>query len=505
MNQTDALQFSRLVATAESLGEAAPDRHRFVDKTVLLTGENEVLSTPNGRQCFLDCTHLLIRMVRCLTICVPEFSTLEMEVRAMVKAISFGHAPLIKKLSDIKLENFDAILSVGFSGRSNLPLTVVNSNGWAVRVSSKGRSISSECSLPNPVGALGAACLGVAEVFKRLIQLKPERGQLHDMLTFSFISYLAEDNPGPALPEEIPLDLLLVGAGAIGNGTIHLMRSLPVTGRIKIVDNQTFRDENWGTCILVEPQNFGASKALSGEKWLQRKVNAKGFHETIESFQSRCGKEFDYPKLIINGLDNIPARRAVQDFWPDQIIDGAIGPTSCEVTLHPWGPDLSCLKCDFKEPQMPAELRQMQATGLRGERLADPTSLINEKDIEIAPPEKRAWLQQRKGQQVCSVVSEGILAEIAGESQNPGFQPSVPFVACLSSCMIVSELVRYLQKSPQVLETGFQFDVMVGPEHGQHKSHSRNADCICVTRHTNIDLVRNRRFRDVAVLARPAV
>ena len=44
----------------------------------------------------------------------------------------------------------------------------------------------------------------------------------------------------------------------------------------------------------------------------------------------------------------LPARRAVQGLWSDQIIDGAIGPTLCEVTLHPWEGNLSCHKAPIK-------------------------------------------------------------------------------------------------------------------------------------------------------------
>jgi hypothetical protein len=435
-----------------------------------------------------------MRMVRRLTVSLPSASALSDEVASIIKTCSYGCAPTVQNLSDVEFGKFDAILSVGITGRADLPWTVINSNGWAIRLSSRGRSLPSDCSRQNPVGALGVACLGVAEVFKRLIRLKPERGQLHDLLVFSFYSYWTEDGPGPDLPNSLPVDLLLVGAGAIGNGTIHLLSSLPAQGRVIIVDKQTYGVENWGTCILVGPQDLGVPKAIAAEKWLQGKIGAKGIHEAIESFKGRCGKEYDYPKLIINGLDDRSARRAVQDFWPDQIIDGAIGATSCEVTLHPWGPDLSCLKCDFGDPPTSAEWIQKEATGLGPERLADVFSVIGDDDIRAAPPEKQERLRQRKGQQICSVISEAVLEFLAGRSQGDGFQPYVPFVACLSSCMIVSELVRYVQKMPQVLETGFQFDVMVGPQNGQHMSHARKRDCICVTRSSNIEQLRVRRF-----------
>jgi len=497
MNQSlDEPEFSRLEATLASLGDAASDQHRFnKDKSVLLTGEVEILLTQNGRNCFLDSLRLLMRMVTDLTVCIPSDSQLETDVGKIIERFSLKTRPQIQAFGERSQKNFDAILSVGTAGKSGEPITVINSNGWVARVSSTGCPLNSNCSQANPVGALGAACLGVAEVFKRLIKLRPERGKLHDQLNFSFYSYLAEDNPGPALPTELSVELLVVGMGAINNGTFHLLNQLPTKGTIRVVDSQTFNIENWGTSVLVSPQDIrnGVPKAKAAETWLPSAVHVTGYHETIEQFRERCGKEIPYPKLIVNGLDKISARRAVQDLWPDQIIDGAIGTVACEVTLHPWGPDLSCLKCDFVEPATPAEQRQAEATGLRPERLADPLTVITEADIEASPLEKREWLRERKGKQVCSVVSEGMLALLSGEAQSAGFEPSVPFVACLSSCMIVSELVRYLQGVPQILETGFQFDVMVGPENGQRKAHSRKPDCMCVTRRHNIELLRGKR------------
>ena len=163
-----------------------------------MTGEDEVLATPNGRRAFLDCYSPLIRMVRNLTVALPVSSPSMTEIRATGEIPSFGQPARIQDPRGVKYRDFDAILSVGSVGRPDLPWTVVNSNGWAARVASRGQCISSECSCSNPVGALGAACLGAAEVFKRLVRLKPERGQLHDVLNFSFYSYEAERPSGSA-------------------------------------------------------------------------------------------------------------------------------------------------------------------------------------------------------------------------------------------------------------------------------------------------------------------
>jgi hypothetical protein len=62
-----------------------------------------------------------------------------------------------------------------------------------------------------------------------------------------------------------------------------------------------------------------------------------------------------------------------------------------------------------------------------------------------------------------------------------------------SAKMIVTELVRHFQKAPHVLDTRFQFDVMMGPQRGYRKWHNRKADCECVSRRKNIELLRGRR------------
>lgn len=484
---------TRIVATAKSLGKLAPDSHIFTNKAVLLTGDSKTLATENGRNCFLNCFRLLIRMVANLTVHLSGPAQLIDAVVRESERISKTSKPVIEVGGSVNFHQFDAILSVGSTAHADLPWTAINSNGWVARVSSRGQKLSDETGQANPVGALAAACFGVTEVFKRLIALRPERGEMISALSFSFYSYSESESPGPVLPDNIPIDLAVIGAGAIGNGIIHLLDCLPVTGRVGIVDYQSFQVENWGTCLLIGPGEFNVPKAEWAARLLKTKLEVKPVCGKVEDYVEQCGKEHPFPRIILNGLDNIPARRAVQELWPDQIIDGAIGPTACEVTMHPWPGHSSCLLCDFEMPLTPAEIVQRRASGLRGGRLGDPFSVITDEDIAAAPPEKREWLNNRKGKPVCSVISEAVLSEISTEAQKPGFEPSAPFVACLSSCMIITELVRYVLGWPPILETGFQFDSLVGPQNGVFKKHLRKPDCECVTRRANIEVVRTNR------------
>src|SRR6266478_8438336 len=89
----DSLAFSRASAAADSLGDKAPDRHRFTEKKVLLTGEANILALANGRSCFLDSIRIFTRMTRGLKIWLPEGMRFRNEASQLIEHISFGDKP----------------------------------------------------------------------------------------------------------------------------------------------------------------------------------------------------------------------------------------------------------------------------------------------------------------------------------------------------------------------------------------------------------------------------
>ena len=186
------LAYSRPQKTAEQLGELAEDRHRFLDKRILLTGEPELLAVPTGRECFLDSIRLAVRICPNVAVYLSmENDALRAEAEVLADDIAFGKkVEFLHELPDVS--QFDSILSIGTKGRPDLPWTTINSNGFLARVTSGTADISRQCNLYNPIGALAAACLGIGEVFKRLIRLKAERG---DMLNgFSFSANLCREH-----------------------------------------------------------------------------------------------------------------------------------------------------------------------------------------------------------------------------------------------------------------------------------------------------------------------
>jgi molybdopterin/thiamine biosynthesis adenylyltransferase len=485
--------YSRPLKTAGQLVGQALDHHRFLAKKVLLTGEPEILKTLNGQNCFLNAIGLLIRICPNITIHIPAgCEDLRVVSQLFAQRISFGPGvEHCNRVSDI--HSFDAILSVGIAVTPYLPWTTINSNGWVARVSSGKCKLPDNVAMENPVGALAAASLGVGEVFKRLIKLRPERGELLDGFSFSLRTYRAgETDCGPELPHSLDIDALLVGGGAIGNGTVRLLSQLSCRGSIDIVDSQTYKEENLGTCLLMGTPDVGASKAKTLAAHLKTPLLAvQAFGMTFEEYarQSR-----NIPAVVLNGLDNIAARHQVQrTLWPDIVVDGAIGDFTCQVSRHPWPADMACLICLFRDPPgAPAEKIQIQATGLPLERLSRPDDFLSASDVESAPAEKREFLRARLGRPICSVIQEGVALKISAETQRKGFEPSVPFTACFSACMVVAEMIAHLMKWPSVLAPRFQFDFLTGPAYGQELPQARRTSCICA-RYKNIERTRAAR------------
>lgn len=488
------LAYSRPQKTAAQLGELAEDRHRFLHKRILLTGESWLLAVPNGRECFLDSLRLAVRICPSVAVYVSdENDDLRMEAQGLADHVAFE-----KKVEFLQavpnLNQFDSILSIGAKAHPELPWTTINSNGFVARVTSGTADISDQCDVFNPIGALAAACLGVGEVFKRLIRLKTERGEMLNGFTFSVKTYAqGTADYGPPIPETLPNDLLVVGAGAIGNGIVHLISRLPFTGAITIVDREEYGPENLGTCILISTEDLNTPKAAFLASILDKcGIRADGFTGPFERYASELRQ---FPRIVLNGLDNIDVRHEVQrTLWPNIIVDGAIGDFMCQVSRHPWPDDIACLICLFQRPSgRPAEETQSEATGLSRDRLQQPESLVTEADVEAAPQEKRDALRSSIGHPVCSVVQQAVAQQMSQEQQELDFEPSVPFVACFSACMVMTEALAYLCGWDSPLEPRFQFDFLTGPDYGQNLPQARRTGCVCARRR-NIDKVRALRI-----------
>jgi molybdopterin/thiamine biosynthesis adenylyltransferase len=500
MNMSIPEAVSRPLGVAQGLVRRPIDETIIYSKIVVLTGEAPVLTTANGRWCFLDALSLLSRVVGRLVVVLPqEAESLRREVEEYCsRAWSHGAINIISDAQPELLNGAHAILNVGTESRAALPWTSINSNGWIARVSS-GAELPSDTDQPNPMAALMAASLGVTEVFKRIFEIPDEVAPLLEWTEFSLWNLTTSPVAlGPALPQRLRFaDTLLTGAGAIGNAIALLLAQMRIEGRLHVIDRQRYRDENMGTCLLMDANDWlNQPKAVRLAAWLKEysALIVTGEEITIEAAiaDNRLGGLT--VDLILNGFDDIDARREAQRLWPSVIVDGGINEVGAAVVQYRLDrPDSACLMCWFETPKCDEKALQSRWTGLSRDALHDANRQLSDQDIATADESKRRWLRecQREGKTVCSIITEAQLASRLGVTANSGFRPSVPFVASASAALVVAAAVKAHAFPEAPTPSMFQIgNLFFGPNHNAAVERVPLSHCQCVTQRTIINAVR---------------
>lgn len=494
---------SRTLGVAQSLVGEMVDAKLVYSKSVVLTGESDILLTKNGHWCFMNSLRLLARVVGQLTICLPPgLANLEQEARQCCSETYVqGTIRFVISEAQASLPYADAILNVGLHVVPSLPWTSIASNGWVARVSSGSQDLPPDITQPNPIAALMAASLGVTEVFKRIFGVPSDVAPMLDKAELSLFDFTTEPNScGPALPDNISLpDTLLIGGGAIGNGIALLMSQLPLSGKLHIVDKQNYQDENLGTSVLLAKNGWvGLSKAERLAQWLLSNsgLDATGEKSFINDALATEKVKSMTVDLVLSGLDNVQARHESQLAWPSLMIDGGISETGAAVVQHRLDErGLACIRCSFKLPQQDIHTMQQQLTGLNTSSLANQGRLLTEEDIVEAAPNKQEWLRVKLKEKrtICSIVSEAGLQSL-GVNAEEGFQPSVPFVATAAAAMVVAEALKALlfpdAPYPQRFVVG---NLFLGPESTAKVNRYAEPSCFCVSKRGLINSIRQKR------------
>ena len=491
------LEFSRPAAALRELGDAARDDGDFVDKRVLLTGVAPFVTTANGIWMAEDCLRLMVRTWRRVTVYLPaEAVGVTSTLKAVAEQVAFA-MPVTFVDTPPAYEAFDGILSVGGNARADLRWTAINSNGWLARVSSTGKRISESCTDSNPIGAMAAASLGVADLFKRTA-LKPGNFDLFDGLTFSAFDFtVGGEDAGPGLPQRLAMPpALFLGQGAIGNANVLLGGQLPLHGKALLFDKDAYGPENLGTCVLIgrNASDHGIAKAV----WNRDHLSAVG--SSLDAHPLRGDIERDlqavepYLELVINGLDRVEPRHAIQDAWPDVIVDGALRRFQCQFVSYDHGAGYGCLRCLFERPpaRNPLEV-QAEMTGLPIELIAADQE-ITEDHVAAAPEDKKDFLKSQLGKKAHAVACARAIEmkEMFADSVKDDFAPSVPFVATMTAVLVMAEVVRRLMDLASVARR-FQFDVLVGPQRGLKINEKAKSSCRCQKRKGPIENLREAR------------
>ena len=112
----------------------------------------------------------------------------------------------------------------------------------------------------NCIGAIAAACFGVAQIFKLALRISADRLMRDGVFDMFRLCWTKTRNAGP-LPETDIGRLLMVGAGSVGSSAAYCMRMVGVTGNVTVVDKDVVKIENFNRSPIFGRQTTGLSKS----------------------------------------------------------------------------------------------------------------------------------------------------------------------------------------------------------------------------------------------------
>lgn len=362
--------------------------------------------------------------------------------------------------------------------------------GYGAHVATSSGAVIRPGRQANPLGAIFAASLGAAEVFKHTADVMIRRRVKHRHLRWCPVSL------GPRL-DVVPdfhglvTDLTLVGVGAIGTGIVLLLKELGIEGSLVAIDVQKFAKENLGTYSLGTDSDAasGIWKVDIAKRELPR-FNVTPISRPVNEVVAAVDAgQVAWTSIVLTAVDSPEARRESQRLWPDRLIDGQTGDTMLGMCDHRHSAD-PCLICLFgvRRDEPSGASAVANRLGLTPEELADAEAILTE-DYLVGKSECQVnLLRPHLGKPICGLAQATGLSNLGTND----YMPSVPFISLQSACLVVGRLIAAVHGFAPSCNF-VQYDGLIGPQAATTEAMVQRSDCQCQTRASVIDEVRRRR------------
>jgi hypothetical protein len=225
------------------------------------------------------------------------------------------------------------------------------SAGWDALISTNSRQGIGSSELPFGAGA--AACLAIAEVFRRVFlpdELQGTQGELR----YSTFAPGAGTSPTPVDGFTDRGPTALIGVGAIGNAVVWTLARAPIKGTLEIVDPEEIELGNLQRYVLATRGDEGASKAPFAAEELTNDVKGIPHAVTLTSFFAEHG--YRWERMLL-ALDSSRDRRSAQASLPRWLANAWTQPGDLGVSVHPaFDSDGSCVSCLYlQQRELPSE------------------------------------------------------------------------------------------------------------------------------------------------------
>lgn len=315
------------------------------DRTNLCVGSREYQSvhcvvslsdgaaaTLSGQIMFITATNLLSRWCRNVTLLAPAVATLP--------GLGYGPTPLIEfVLSQMRdADPFGSFTLSGGHTPSSIALFIgdpdprvstarsvyVDGKGWLASIGRRKRITLPDDDDENCLGAIAAACLGVAQTFKLATGVAEERHFREGIFDLFALSWM--DGVIPAQcdtwPQSVEIGrILMVGAGSVASAAAYCMRFARLAGNITIVDRDVIKIENFNRSPIFGHQYFGLHKSEAVAHFLKGSLLAVTPHvlwwDEFVRQSNRKNFEFDVWLPLANDFG---VRFSIQNNLPPLVI-----------------------------------------------------------------------------------------------------------------------------------------------------------------------------------------
>lgn len=251
------------------------------------------------------------------------------EIRALARRIN----PRIDLSGEATIET---VIGVAQPRWTTTRAVFAGCEGWTARLSTRGPQACGASN--NPFGAGLAACLAAADVFRAVFLPGTELDGDREIVVPD-----ARERPrGNGDVEGSVGNLVLAGAGAIGNAAAWALSRTAVDGSIEIVDHESVDLGNLQRYVLAERDDEGRQKAPFVAGGFDGKLTASGHACTIAEFLHKKNHKVDN---LLLALDSAKDRCAAQASLPRRVANAWTQPGDLGVSWHDFleGACVSCL------------------------------------------------------------------------------------------------------------------------------------------------------------------
>lgn len=239
----------------------------------LVCVDHNTAATMSGQVLLFTACNLLSRWCRRVTIVMPTIQSHpdlklgyddlgEFILGQMRDADPFGDFRVQASPPD----SADIALHIGGNTRNTNAIrhVFVSASGWYAQISSSQPVSIAETTDSNCLGAIAAACLGVAQIFKITV------GTLETLLIQDGIFDLfrlgwtdkQELLPSQPWPRDTHIaNILMVGAGSVGSAAAYCLRLASLRCGLTVVDKDVTKVENFSRSPVFGRSSFGLNKA----------------------------------------------------------------------------------------------------------------------------------------------------------------------------------------------------------------------------------------------------